>query len=204
MKESVIIIGASGHGKVIADIILKSDDYIKGFLDDNPKTSNEFIGFPVLGTVDSYKNFPEVKFTIAIGNAQIREKISKKLQNVCWYTAIHPDSVISSIDTLIGRGTVVMANAIINSGTVIGQHCIINSGAIVEHDNEIEDFAHISVGAKLAGNIKIGKRTWIGIGAVVNNNVSICADCIIGAGGVVVKNIEVSGTYIGVPIIKLK
>lgn len=97
------------------------------------------------------------------------------------------------------QGTVVMANAVINPGAVIGKHCIINTGAIVEHDNTIEDYVHVSVGAKLAGNVHVGRKTWVGIGATVKNNVSVCEDCMIGAGAVVINNIVEKGTYIGIP-----
>lgn len=203
MNKEVIIIGAGGHGKVVADIIQKSGDKVRGFLDDNPNLGVEFSGFPLLGNIGSYKRFVIYPFVIAIGNAKIRESISKKLCDVQWYTAIHPDAVIADIDIAIGEGTVIMANAIINAGSKIGKHCIVNSGAIVEHDNTIADFAHISVGAKLAGTVKIGKRTWIGIGATVSNNLNICADCMIGAGAVVTRNIYEAGTYVGVPVLKL-
>ena len=201
LKKSVIIIGASGHGKVVADIVQKSGDRVVGFLDDNLNIGFSFINFPVLGTVDNYVKYKknDIEYVIAIGNAEIRERIAQKLFGVHWYTAIHPTAVISDIDTEVDDGTVVMANAVINTGSRIGKHCIINSGAVVEHDNHIADFVHISVGAKLAGTVNIGKRSWIGIGATISNNVNICADCIIGAGAVVIKNIEEVGTYVGVP-----
>lgn len=200
MKEakSVIIIGAGGHGKVIADIIQKSGDRIVGFLDDNPCIGANFIGFPMLGTVDDYKKFDN-EFVIAIGNATIRERIVRKLSNVSWYTAVHPTAIISDMDVKIGEGTVVMANAVINTGSRIGKHCIINSSSVVEHDNKIADFVHISVGVKLAGTVNVGKSCWIGIGAVVSNNVNICGNCMIGAGAVVIKDIGETGTYVGVP-----
>lgn len=200
MEKEVIIIGASGHGKVVADIVCCSGDRVNGFLDDNPKTGNFFVGFPVLGTINDYKDFPGVEFVIAIGNAAIRERIANRMQGVNWYTAIHPTAVISKIDTRIGEGSVVMANAVINPGTKIGNHCIINTGAIVEHDNVLEDFVHISVGVKLAGTVKVGKSSWIGIGATVRNNLNICDNCTLGAGAVVIKDIEQSGTYVGVPV----
>lgn len=92
-----------------------------------------------------------------------------------------------------------MANVVINSYSQIGKNCILNTSCIVEHDNEIGDYVHISVGSKTAGTVKIGNNTWLGIGAVVNNNISICNDCIIGAGAVIVKNINIAGTYIGLP-----
>lgn len=87
------------------------------------------------------------------------------MSDALWYTAVHPTSVISGIQVEISVGTVVMANAVINSCSYIGRHCIINSGAVIEHDNRIEDFVHVSVGAKLAGTVSVGKGTWIGIGA---------------------------------------
>ena len=204
MSKSVIVIGASGHGKVVADIIRCAGDEVAGFLDDNKKSLNNFIGYPVLGSVTEYEKFLESYFVVAIGNAEIRQKIADRLQGVKWYTAIHPSAVISQIDVEIGEGTVVMANAVVNSGVSIGKHCIINSGAVVEHDNIIEDFVHISVGVKLAGTVHIGKRSWIGIGAVISNNISVCQDCMIGAGGVVVKDISESGIFVGVPVKKLE
>lgn len=204
MNKEVIIIGASGHGKVIADIVLKSGDRIVGFLDDNSYLSEKFIGFSILGGINNYKKYKQCLFVIAIGDAVIREKIVNKMKGANWYTAIHPSAIISSIDVEIGMGTVVMANAVINSGTKIGKHCIINTSAVVEHDNYIEDFVHISVGAKLAGTIHVGKNTWIGIGANVSNNLSICENCMIGAGAVIIKNIEKAGTYVGVPVKQIR
>ena len=200
MKDarSVIIIGASGHGKVIADIVQKSGDRVAGFLDDNPNLGATFIGFPLLGTVADYKKH-RAEYVIAIGNAAVRENIAQKMEDVRWYTAIHPSAVISDIEVLIEPGTVVMANAVVNAGAKVGRHCIINSGAIVEHDDRIADFVHISVGAKLAGTVKVGKSTWIGIGASVSNNINICSNCMIGAGAVVIRDIEKAGTYVGVP-----
>lgn len=200
MSKNVIIVGASGHGKVIADIVQKSGDTVLGFLDDNPVPTNTFIGFPVLGTVDRYKEYAnEAWFIVAIGNAAIRESISKQLHGVSWYTAIHPAAVIAGIDVDIGEGTAVMANAVINSGARIGRHCIINSSAVVEHDNLLEDYAHVSVGVKLAGTVRVGKSTWVGIGASVSNNINICGNCMIGAGSVVIRDIGEAGTYVGVP-----
>lgn len=204
MSKSVVIIGASGHGKVVADIVIKSGDHVVGFLDDHYPKSEKFVGFPILGVTDSYKNFNDVEFVIAIGNAKVRENIAEQLNGVTWYTAVHPSAVISNIDTKIAEGTVVMANAVINAGAYIGKHCIINTGAVVEHDNRIEDYVHVSVGAKLAGTVTVGKSTWIGIGTSVSNNIDICSDCMIGAGTVVIKDITEAGVYVGVPMKKIK
>ena len=198
--KSVIIIGASGHGKVVADIVRKSGDRVYGFLDDNTELKDTFLGFPVLGTIDNYEKYKDIaEFIIAIGDAKIRDAISKKIQNVNIYTAIHPTAVISDLDVTIGKGTVIMANAVVNSGSRVGEFCIINTGAIVEHDNIIEDYVHVSVGATLAGTVYVGKYTWIGIGAVVSNNLKICENCVVRAGAVVIENIIRSGNYQGVP-----
>ena len=189
----LIIIGASGHGKVIADIALKGgyDEIV--FLDDDDNVT-ECAGFPVTGKTSEASNIEGDKI-VAIGDARTRERIQSTVETV---TLIHPDAVISR-RVEIGEGTVVMAGAIINSDVVIGMGCIINTSASVDHDCKIGDFAHVSVGAHVAGTCYIGNRTWIGAGATVNNNLNICSDCMIGSGAVVVKSLEKSGTYVGVP-----
>ena len=202
MKD-VIIIGTGGHAKVVADIVLSSRDHLVGFLtSDNSK--NDFMGWPVLGKDTEYHKFADFYFAIAVGNPDVRERISNSMNGVKWYTAIHPSASVSAVHVSVGDGSVIMANAVVNPYAQIGNHCIINSNAVVEHDNRIEDFVHISVGAELAGTVRIGKRTWIGAGATVSNGTCICQDCMIGAGAVVVKNIGIPGTYVGVPAHKIK
>ena len=199
--KNVIIIGASGHAKVIADIVIKSGDKLVGFLDDNIQLPEKVIGYPYLGEISNYSKYvDDCCFVIGIGNNSIRKKIADSM-NVKWYTAIHPSAQIA-IDTVIGEGTVVMANAVINISAIIGNHCIINTGAVVEHDNIISDYVHISPNASLCGTVKVGELTHIGAGVTVKNNTSICENVIIGAGGVVVRDIEEKGVYIGVPAIK--
>lgn len=200
---NVIIIGAGGHAKVVADIVQKSGDRVVGFLD-NRHSDGEFINLPILGKDTDYEQFMQYQFVIAIGNAIARERIATTMKSVQWYTAIHPNAVISTINTSIGEGTVVMANAVINPSAQIGKHCIINTSSLVEHDNTISDYVHIAVGAKLAGTVTVGKRTWVGAGTTVSNNVTICSDCIIGAGSVIVKDIVETGTYVGIPAKRIK
>lgn len=198
MKD-IVIIGAGGHAKVVADIIVNSGDKVIGFLASDKQKGDTFIGYPILGSDEDYQKYLSSYFIIAIGNPKVREKISKKMDNAKWYTAIHPTAVISKINTVIGEGTVIAANAVVNPGSTIGKHCIINTSASVDHDNTIKDYVHVSCGAHLAGTVSVGKYTWIGIGSTVKNGISICSDCMIGAGAVVVKNINTMGTYIGVP-----
>lgn len=194
----LIIIGASGHGKVIADIAVKNGYEDIVFLDDD-ESIKECAGFPVIGKTQDVKALEGDKI-VAIGNAAIRERIQKEIEPV---TLIHPDAVIGRrVD--LGKGTVVMAGAIINSDTVIGEGCIINTAASVDHDCVVEDYSHIAVGAHLCGTVHIGRSTWIGAGATVSNNIEICGGCMIGAGAVVIKNIEIKCTAVGNPAEPIK
>ena len=190
----MIIIGASGHGKVIADIAAKNGYEDIVFLDDNERIT-ECAGFPVIGKTAQAPNIDGDKI-VAIGNAKIRERIQNQIETI---TLIHPDAVISR-RVKIGQGSVVMAGTVINSDVVIGRGCIVNTCASIDHDCKIGDYVHVSVGTHVAGTCEIGKGTWIGAGAVVSNNVKICGDCMVGAGAVVIKDIREVGTYVGVPI----
>ncbi len=201
MKDMLLIIGASGHGKVVADIALKLNIWKDiAFLDDN-EAIIETMGLHVIGTSkDAFNYLEKADLIVAIGDNKTRQKILQELEEAgaSIRTLIHPSAIIGG-HVGIGIGTVVMAGAIINCDTIIGEGCIINTGAIIEHDNIIEDYVHISPGAMIAGTVKIGKSTWVGIGSKVCNNLSITSDCVIGAGAVVLNNIQDSGTYVGVP-----
>lgn len=200
MSKEVVIIGASGHAKVIAEMVELNKDRIIGFLDDDPILYNKEIyeNKKVIGTLADIEKYKEYCFVIGIGNNAIRRKIALHNNGVRWYTIVNPTSIISK-DVEIGEGTVIMSGTIINIGTKIGRHCIINTGAIVEHDNVLEDYVHISPNATLCGTVKIGEAAHIGAGATVKNNINIVGNSTIGAGAVVVKNIEKEGTYVGIP-----
>ena len=202
MKTKLVIIGASGHGKVVADIALKMNKWNNILFLDDDDTIKSIIGLEVIGkTTEAYKFKSDTDFFVAIGNNKIREKLQENLSNrgLKTVTLIHPSAVIGT-DVEIDYGTVVMAGVVINSSSKIGKGCIINTGSCVEHDNIIEDYVHISPGAKIAGNVSVGKSSWLGIGSVVKNDVKITSNCMIGAGAVVIKDIEESGTYVGVPV----
>lgn len=202
MSDNVILIGAGGHAKVIADMVLKSGDHLIGFLDDDTEKT-EVMGCPVLGPIGAWREFTgEAMFLLALGSSSLREKLAGQMK-VRWYTAIHPAAQIGA-DVVIGEGTTVMANAVLNPGARIGRHCIVNTAAVVEHDNQIGDYVHISVGARLGGTVQIGKGSWVGIGAVIKNNVSVCGGCMVGAGAVVVKDLAAPGVYVGIPARKVK
>lgn len=144
-------------------------------------------------------------FIVGIGNVDIRERIQNGLIkggcNVA--TLIHPNAEVA-YNSCIGKGTVVMAGAVIESGTVIGQGCIINTSAVGCCDDVIGDFSHVSVGARLGYGVEIGSKAWIGIGTKVLDGVKICDGATVGAGALVDRDLEEAGTYVGVPVRRIK
>lgn len=201
MSNKLIIIGAGGHGKVVADIAIKLNKWESIMFLDDDESIKKSVGIEVIGkTNTAFQNDGEFDFFVAIGNNNIRERIQEKLlnQRLNLVSLIHPSAVLAT-DVEIGTGTAVMAGVVINSSTRIGKGCIVNTCSSLDHDNVLNDYSHVSPGVTIAGHVSIGNRTWLGIGSVVSNNVTICSDCIVGAGAVVVKDICEAGTYVGVP-----
>ena len=192
----LIIIGASGHGKVVADIARLSGYIDIVFLDNDPDIK-ECNNYPILGP-DTMTTELEGDLFVAIGNAVARKKLMERDSYRHFPVLIHPNAVIAE-EVEIGLGTVIMAGTVINPGVKIGMGCIVNTSSSIDHDCIIGDYCHISVGTHLCGTVAMGNMNWVGAGTIVSNNVSICNDCIFGAGTVVIKNIEKAGTYVGVP-----
>ena len=195
----LIIIGASGHGKVVADIAELNGYSDIVFLDDDASIK-DCAGYPVVG---KSTEAPEGDVFVAIGNVSHRKRLMAFYADRTQPMLIHPSAVIAK-DAEIGKGTAVMAGAVINPGTVIGKGVIVNTSSSVDHDCVVEDLVHVSVGAHLSGTVTVGEGTWVGVGAVVSNNINICSNCMIGAGAVVIKDILEPGTYVGVPAKKMR
>lgn len=193
----LVIYGASGHGRVIADIARRRGYTDIIFYDDDPK-KNAIDGYEVIHKLDD----SQYDLIIGIGDNATREKISNKTDRRL-VTLIHPDASIGE-NVQIGEGSVVMARAVINSGTRIGKGAIINTCASIDHDNRIADYVHVSVNAHTAGTVSIGERTFLGMSSSVINNIDICEDVLVGAGAVVTDDIKESGTYIGCPARKIR
>lgn len=190
----LIIIGASGHGKVVADIA-KLNGYEEIVFVDDDITKKECAGFPVVG---KSSEIPEGDVFVAIGDSSIRERFIRIYNDKKQPVLVHPRSVVAEgVD--IGYGTVIMAGAVINPGTKLGCGVIVNTCSSIDHDCIVGDYVHVSVGAHLCGSIVVGNNTWIGAGAIIINDVSICDNCTIGAGAVVIEDIFKPGTYVGVP-----
>ncbi|WP_246034010.1 acetyltransferase [Flavobacterium sangjuense] len=195
MENSITLYGASGHGKVIIDILNAVGVKIKSVIDDNPK-SESILGIPVAKTSE-YDMSSLGETIISIGNNKVRKKLSISL-SANFAKAVHPSAVISP-NSSIGEGTVVMARVAINPDVTIGKHCIINTNATVEHDALIADFVHICPGVSLAGDVTIGEGTQVGIGAAVIQGISIGKWVTIGAGAVILNDIPDYAVVVGNP-----
>lgn len=188
----MVLYGASGHAKVIIDILEANGETIDFIVDDNPELT-DLMGYEVRRNTGKYD-----EMIISIGSCMMRERVADSIEVRKYLTAVHPSAVISPRAKL-GGGTVVMQGAVIQSCTRIGEHCIVNTGASVDHDCVIGDFVHIAPHATVLGGVKVGRGTWIGAGSVVRQNVTIGENCMIGAGAVVIRDVPDGATVVGVP-----
>lgn len=188
----MILYGASGHAKVIIDILEANGQKIDFIVDDNPALT-ELLDYEVRRNTGEYD-----EAIISIGSCEIRKKVVESLMVGKYATSVHPSAIVSPRAT-IDEGTVVMHGAIVQSCAKIGKHCIVNTGASVDHDCEIGNFVHIAPHATVLGGVKVGDGSWIGAGSVVKQYITIGKNCMIGAGAVVLKDVPDGVTVVGVP-----
>lgn len=196
--------GASGHGKVVGDILASNGIEVIAFIDDNPTLS-------VFSNRTVYHSLAETGFDaendqmiISIGNNLTRKKLTDSLE-VGFGKGVHSSAVLSQTSQ-VDEGTVIMANATINADSTVGKHCIINTNASVDHDCIVGDFAHLSPNAALAGDVHVGEGSHLGIGCCVIQGVRIGKWAIIGAGAVIIKDVPDFAVVVGNPgrIIKFR
>lgn len=180
---TINLFGASGHAKVVMDIIKAQGDDVGCLYDDNPH-NDEIHGHPIYKTGKIPVGGPLI---ISVGSCHIRKLLSERY-TLQYAVAIHPSASISD-SAKIGEGSVIMPGAIINSDACVGKHCIINTKASIDHECQISDFVHIAPGCTLSGNVVVGECSWIGVGSCVIQGVKIGRNCMIGAGSVVVNDI---------------
>ena len=196
------ILGASGHGKVVADAALASGWKTVCFFDDDWPTVSAIGSWPVVGaTPDLIRNHEQFDgAVVAIGANAARLCRQRELvhSGVMLVSIVHPSAVVSPYAN-VGVGTVICAGAIVGPFARLGEGCIVNSCASVDHDCELADAVHISPGAHLGGGVQVGEASWIGIGAVVIPNRQVGAGVIVGAGAVVVSSVNGPVTVVGVP-----
>lgn len=189
------IYGASGHGKVILDILKSNSEKIDNIFDDDPGVT-EFFNYKVIHKPGG--NVLKIPSVLAIGDNIIRKRLAHTFTGVVAKAIKHSSAVISE-NVKMAEGTVIMPSVVINSDTEIGKHCIVNSGAVVEHDVKLEDFVHISPNAVITGNVTIGEGTQVGAGASVIPGIKIGKWVTIGAGTVVIENVPDFAVVVGNP-----
>ena len=206
--SSLLILGAGGHAKVVAETALASGVASNlTFLDDRcaaPYQSPPLLGWPVIGPLvlslqaDIVAQFDVA--VVAIGQAATRLHWIQQLQRAGYDLPVlmHPTAWVSP-SARLGPASVVFAQAAVQAQASIGMGAILNSGCSVDHDAQLSDVVHICPGARLAGEVQVGPRSWIGIGASVIEQVRIGSDVIIGAGAAVVSDIPDGITAVGVP-----
>lgn len=195
----LIIIGAGGHGRVVADSAYASGKNVAGFLDPSKPKGARINGIAVLGdgTInDPYSNFPDHSFFIGLGDGPARwqQFNALKIAKLPVPHIIHPFSYISPSAT-IGSGALVAAGVVVQANAKIGEAVILNTGSRIDHDCKIGNGAMIAPGSTLCGNVEIGAHAFIGAGAVITPGVTIGDNAFIGAGSVVVENIPINSVY---------
>lgn len=201
--KHLAILGASGHGKVVADAALRQGWDVISFFDDAFESGNINLNhWRVLGNFEHLVGRKDEfdGIIVAIGNNAVREQKLAVLvkQGAPVASIIHPSAVISSFCSF-GPGTVILANAVVNIDASLGSGVIVNTGAVVEHDCRLGDCVHLSPGATLAGGVRIGRRAWVGASAVIKQLVSVGDDAVVGMGAVVIRDTPAKVSVVGNP-----
>lgn len=202
--KSAIIYGASGHGKVVADILGACGIEVEGFVDDDPaRSAPTLLGDGKWLALEAGRRPIAVAF--GIGDNFDRRAVMERVAgyNVHLLTAVHPSAAIAP-SAKIAPGVTIMPHAVVNADAVIGRGAIINSGAVVEHDCIVGQYAHLSPRTAIGGNVEIGDFAWLGIGSSVIPNLKIGRGSIIGAGATVIHDVDEWVVAVGTPARTLK
>ncbi|NEP01153.1 MAG: acetyltransferase [Symploca sp. SIO2E9] len=199
----IYLYGCGGHAKVILDILYQQGRQVKALVDDNPPTGiTKIHGVPVHSAVEILPKIPSAgsEWIVAIGNNPIRQQIVQKLkdQGHSFTTAIHPSAQIA-LGVDIAPGTIIMANAVINTDTKIAHHVIVNTGVTIDHDCQISDYCHIAPGCSVCGQVKLGTGVFLGVGTSVCPSIEIGVETTCGAGSVVISSLPSHCLVYGCP-----
>jgi len=204
--KRLLIVGASGHAKVLIDIAEKSSYEVVGLIDDFQPIGTQVVGYNILGGVKDivtiYEEHSIEGFFIGIGDNYARERISAgildMLPTAVFATLLHPSAQVGK-EVKIGEGSALMAGAVVNSASTLGRHVIVNTNSSIDHDCTLCDYASVAPNVGLSGNVRIGRGSAIGIGTNIIQKVSIGDYTVVGAGSTVLENIECGTLAYGSP-----
>ena len=197
--RTLAILGAGGHGRVVADSAKEAGWSDVAFFDDNASAHAQV---KIRGTTNEL--FERVRsfggVIVAFGDNRLRLSVYQRLidAGATLTSVVHPFSFVSRA-AAIGSGTVVVAGVVVNAGAQVGMACILNTGCSIDHDSVLADGVHVSPGARIAGQVRVGERTWIGIGASIRHQIVVGSDVVIGAGAAVVNDVPNGVRVVGVP-----
>ena len=202
--EKVVVLGYGGHAKSVVDCVLEAGEFeIAGYTDVEDK---KVAGIKFLGRDDRLEEIFRggiKKAVIGIGymgNSSARDKLYNRAKEIGFeFPVIKDSSAVVAEDVIIGEGSFVGKRAVVNAGASVGKMCIINTGCIVEHEDVIDDFTHVAVGAVLCGNVSVGNHSFIGANATIVQGVRVGSNVMIGAGAVVIGSVEDGLKVAGVP-----
>jgi len=210
--KNIIIYGASGHAKMIVDIILKNNNYnLIGFIDSYKPINDTIYGYKILGDLTHLPELIKLHhiegIIIGIGDNYTRYQAFQNISTIApdleFISAVHPNSAVAN-DVKIPRGTVVMAHVVINADAKVGEFCILNTKSSLGHDSAMEDFSSLASGAMVSGNVKIGFCSAVCLRASLIQNISIGKHTVIGAASLVLKSIGDLKLAFGIPINTIK
>lgn len=198
-KESVYLIGAGSHAKVVMTTLEACCIGCKGIFDDDESLRGQEVwGVPILGTTYEMPDREDTLAVIGIASNKTRREITDRFKNVAWPVLIHPLAAVHS-SVRLGEGCAVLAGSIIQADTVIGRHSIISTNSVIDHDCRIGDYCHLSMRSCVADGVSIGDGACIGIGSIVIPYINIGAGALTGAGSTVISNLDPDGVYVGSP-----
>lgn len=201
----VVVVGASGHAKVVIDAIERQGEHtVVGLFDDAKPQGGTWYGYPLLGPLAEMTRHVERidAFFVAVGDGTVRERLVRDIRRAHagleLATVVHPSAVLAR-GVVLGAGTIVMAGAILQADARVGEGCIVNTGASVDHDGTVGDFAALSPGATLGGDVEVGRQAFLGVSAAVLHGRKIGEHSVIGAGAVVTADVPSCVLAVGVP-----